>query len=179
VTLAHAACGPSQIITAGPAAAPSLPDISDMRSLPAVLAYDQPPRYRALLILEPRAELTALTSSGEVASAWISALLRDGMTLMPGAGHLPAPAPGWALRFRRRAARLTAPDGAVIYHGECQPPRGWHDVAAENRAAVTLIGSIGLHTVPDADMTAARLTAMLNCAAATGMLAGALITPRR
>ncbi len=175
VTLAHAACGPSRIITAP--IAPALSALSGMRAGGTVLDYPDPPRRRALLMMESRAELITVSAGGEITSPWVAALLSQGMTLMTGAADVPPPAPGWRLRCRRGTAR-TAPGRDLIYDGPFVPPRGWLETAAAAGGAVTLVGSIGLYATPGAPMTATRLNGMLSQAAAAGMLAGALITPR-
>jgi hypothetical protein len=80
--------------------------------------------------------------------------------------QLRAPAPGKLL--------LTAPDGSVIYDGECGWPPQWRDAAREWGYSVVLAGSIGLYATWGRQLTAGDLTDMLTRAASAGELTGAL-----
>ena len=153
IALAHAECARSQVVSAGapaPAALTGPGTGADMAALTGVLPG--PDGSLPLLILDQRPEMAVRSGPAEGVNISVSALLGMGLTLvttiseqlaqaMDGqAGALvhaqaaspepwvlpPAPAPGWRLELSaRRAARLTAPDGSVMYGGECGQPRPW------------------------------------------------------
>ncbi|HEY1702051.1 MAG TPA: hypothetical protein VGG75_20280 [Trebonia sp.] len=59
------------------------------------------------------------------------------------------PAPGWRLELSAvRAARLTGPDGSLIYSGDCAQPRPWRTLITSTSQCVVLIGAIGLYPGP-------------------------------
>jgi hypothetical protein len=90
-----------------------------------------------LLILDQRPEMAVRSGPPEPVNLFVPALLSMGLTPVttiseagPGTpdvievGESLAPAPGWRLELSaRRAARLTAPDGSIMYGGECGQPQ--------------------------------------------------------
>ena len=154
-----------------------------------------------LLILDQRPEMTVRSGPAEGVDLSVAALLGMGLTLvttisehlaqaMDGhAGVLahaqaassepwvfpPAPAPGWRLELSaRRAARLTAPDGSIIYGGECGQPRPWRALITRTNRCAVLIGAIGLYPNPG-ERAPARITTLLDQAAHAEELVGALV----
>ena len=153
------------------AAAPTEPGAgADMRALTGVLPGVDGPL--PLLILDQRPEMTVRSGPSEPMNLSVSALLSMGLTLvttiseqlaqaMDGQAQAlahaqaarpgplappPAPAPGWRLELSaRRAARLTAPDGPVIWGGECGQPRPWRALITRTSQCAVLIGAIGLY----------------------------------
>jgi hypothetical protein len=80
-----------------------------------------------------------------------------------------APVPGWRLELSaERAARLTAPDGSLVWAGECGQARPWRDLITGTGRCAVLIGAIGLW----ADRPPARMETMLN---QSGDLVGGLV----
>jgi hypothetical protein len=80
-----------------------------------------------------------------------------------------APAPGWRLELSAdRAARLTAPDGSLLWAGECGQARPWRDLITGTGRCAVLIGAIGLW----ADRPPAPMETMLN---QSGDLVGGLV----
>lgn len=87
----------------------------------------------------------------------------------------PAPVPGWRLALAAgRAVRLTAPDGSVVYDGECGRPRPWIALITSTNRCAALIGAIGLYPAPG-ERAPTRLTTLLAQAAHAGELAGGLV----
>jgi hypothetical protein len=153
-----------------------------------------------LLILDQRPETTVQGPAGRV-NLSVPALLGMGLTLvttiseqlaqaMDGqAGALaraqaaslrprvlpPAPAPGWRLELSAdRAARLTAPDGPVVYGGECGQPRPWRALITRTGRCAVLIGAIGLYPSP-CERAPTQITTLLDQAAHAEELAGGLV----
>jgi hypothetical protein len=153
VRLAHARCADSQIVEVD-ADAPDLAGFGGMLARPAVLEYAPGRRFRPVLALEPKVELSGLTAAGEPVSLWMSGLLERGFTLVRRAGELPGPADGWLLQLAPDAARLLAPDDTVTYEGGLDQPPGWLDLARRGNACVVLIGTIGLYAYPGDEMKA-------------------------
>jgi hypothetical protein len=122
VKFAHARCAESQVVDL-PADRPADLEafgLSDMISKAAVLEYATAPRWRAVLVLEPRVEVAGIQPGGERTNLWISGLIEAGLTFMRTGGQLPDPAPGWQLRLAAgESACLTRPDGQILYEGSC------------------------------------------------------------
>ena len=79
------------------------------------------------------------------------------------------PAPGWRLDLSApRAARLTTPDGSLLWAGECAQAPPWIDQITGTGRCAVLIGAIGLW----ADRPPARIETMLN---QSGDLVGGLV----
>ena len=156
-----------------------------------------------LLILDQRPEMTVRSGPSEPMNLSVSALLSMGLTLvttiseqlaeaMDGQAQAlahaqaarpgplvppPAPAPGWRLELSaRRAARLTAPDGPVIWGGECGQPRPWRALITRTSQCAVLIGAIGLY--PTGERAPTRITTLLDQAAHAQELAGGLVEAR-
>lgn len=87
----------------------------------------------------------------------------------------PAAAPGWRLELPTlRTARLTAPDGTVVYDGTCggqAPP--WRDLITRTKRCAVLIGAVGLH--PTAERPFAWIQTLLDRAARADELVGGLV----
>jgi hypothetical protein len=109
----------------------------------------------------------------------VDGLLSQGLTpvtAMPPAGPNTfdvaeplAPAPGWRLELSAdRAARLTAPDGSLLWAGECGQARPWRDLITGTGRCAVLIGAIGLW----ADRPPAPMETLLN---QSGDLVGGLV----
>ena len=178
VRLAHARCADSQIVEAG-ADAPDAAGFGGMLARPAVLEYAPGRRFRPVLALEPKVELSGRTAAGEPVSLWTSGLLERGFTLVRTGGELPGPADGWLLQLAPDAARLLAPDDTVAYEGGLDQPPGWLDLVRRGNACVVLIATIGLYAHPGDEMTAQDLRRLLDQAAQAGELVGALVTAER
>jgi hypothetical protein len=134
VEFAHAQCVASQVVRLdadGPADMEAF-GAGDMNSKAAVLEYATGPRFRALLVLEPRVEMAAIEPGGERANLWMSSLIEEGLTLMRTAGQLPDAATGWQLRLAADAtASVVTPGGVSVYEGPCPVWEDWLDVAGE------------------------------------------------
>ena len=131
-----------------------------------------------LLILD-RSPDRAGREPGEGVDRFVSGLLSRGLTPVtatPPAGpstiDLAEPlvlAPGWRLELSAgRSARLTAPDGALVWAGACAQARPWLDLITGTGRCAILLGSIGLW----ADRPPARMETLLN---QPGDLVGALV----
>jgi hypothetical protein len=130
---------------------------ADMAALTDVLPGPDGPW--PLLILDQRPEMAVRSGPGEGVNLFVSALLRLGLTLVttiseagPGTpdvievGEPLTLALGWRLELSaRRVARLTAPDGSVIYGGECGQPRPWRALITRTHRCAVLVGAIGLY----------------------------------
>ena len=161
---------------------------ADMAALTDVLPGPDGPL--PLLILDQRPEMAVRSGGGEGVNLFVSALLSRGLTMVtriseagPGTpdvievGEPLTPAPGWRLELSaRRAARLTAPDGSVIYAGECGQPRPWRTLIAGTHRCAVLIGAIGLY--PAGERAPTRITTLLDQAARAEELAGGLVEAR-
>jgi hypothetical protein len=157
-----------------------------------------------LLILDQRPEMAVRSGPAERVNLPASALLRMGLTLvttiseqlaqaMDGQAETlahaqaaspepwlltPAPAPGWRLELSdRRAARLTAPDGSLMYGGECGQPRPWRALITRTNRCAVLIGAIGLYPNPG-ERAPTRITKLLEQAAHAEELVGGLVEAR-
>ena len=87
------------------------------------------------------------------------------------------PAPGWRLELSaRRAARLTAPDGSIVYGGECGQPRPWRALITRTGRCAVLIGAIGLRATPVNAPT--RIETLLDQAVDAEELVGGLVEAR-
>ncbi|HEX3782471.1 MAG TPA: hypothetical protein VHX38_22635 [Pseudonocardiaceae bacterium] len=199
IALAHAECSRPQVVNTdapAPAAQTEPGTGSDMRALTADLAGPDGPL--SLLILDQRPEM-AVRGPVEQVNPFFSGLLSLGLTLVTtiseqlaeamdgqagalayaqaaGAGPwvLPA-APEWRLELSaRQAARLTAPDGSIVWDGTCGQARPWRaQINRTNRCAV-LIGAIGLHPNPG-ERAFTRITTLLDQAAHAEELVGGLV----
>lgn len=179
VHFAHAGCAESQVILVD-ADRPGSGILADIRARAVVMAYPTPPGYRALLVLEPRVEISEPAGSGDQVNLWVSGLLEQGLTLIQAGGQMPGRAGGWRLIIHDEGnAELLDPRGAVVYEGGCSTWPDWHDVVAEINGCVVLIGTIGLYAVCDEDMTTGRFAHLLNQAAKAGVLAGGLVEVER
>jgi len=170
---------------------------TDMAALTGVLPAPGGPL--PLLILDQRPEMAVRSGPAERVNLPASALLSMGLSLvttiseqlaqaMDGQAETlahaqaaspepwlltPAPAPGWRLELSdRRAARLTAPDGSVIYGGECGQPRPWRALISRTSRCAVLIGAIGLYPNPG-ERAPTRITTLLDQAAHAGNWLGA------
>jgi hypothetical protein len=179
VKFAHARCAESQVVSllAGRPADLEAFGLSDMNSKAAVLEYATAPRWRAVLVLEPRVEMAGIRPGGERISLWISGLIEAGLTFLRTGGQLPDPAPGWQLRLAAgETACLTSPDGQILYEGSCSVWEDWLDVVGEVGGCVVLVGTVGLYAVTDDEMTQLRFHQLLNRAARDGALVGGVVS---
>ena len=132
---------------------------------------------RPLLILDQRPGMAMRGAVAEVVNPSVSALLSLGLTLVTTVpiSDPPVPAPGWQLELSApRAARLTAPDGSLIWSGECGQAPPWRALIARTRQCAVLIGAIGLWPGPG-ERPPTRIETLLEQAAQAGELAGGLI----
>lgn len=72
-------------------------------------------------------------------------------------------------------ASVLTPGGVSVYEGPCPVWEDWLDVAGEVGGCVVLIGTVGLYTVPDEEMTAPRFHQLLDQAARDGALVGGIV----
>jgi hypothetical protein len=146
-----------------------------MRALTDVLPGPDGPL--PLLILDQRPEMAVRSGPAERGNLFVSALLSMGLTLVTATtiSEPPARAPGWRLELSaRRAARLTAPDGSVIWGGECGQPRPWRALITSTSGCAVLIGAIGLYPNPG-ERAPTRITTLLDQAAHAEELVGGLV----
>jgi hypothetical protein len=169
----------------GTASNAALENQADMAALTDVLPGPDGPL--PLLILDQRPEMAVRSDSAERGNLFVSALLSMGLTLVttiseagPGTpdvievGEPLAPVPGWRLELSaRRMARLTAPDGSIIYGGECGQPRPWRALITRTNRCAVLIGAIGLY--PTGERAPTRITTLLDQAAHAEELVGGLV----
>lgn len=141
-----------------------------------------------LLILDQRPEVAVRSGPTDPAKFFVSALRSMGLTLVTTiteagpstpdvieVGEPLAPAPGWRLALSAdRAARLIAPDGSVIYGGECGQPRPWRALITRTSRCAVLIGTIGLWPGPG-EGAPTRIITLLEQAAHAGELVGGLV----
>lgn len=159
---------------------------ADMAALTDVLPGPDGPL--PLLILDQRPEMAVRSGPAERVSLFVSALRSMGLALVttiseagPGppdvieVGEPLALAPGWRLGLSAdRATRLTAPDGSVIYGGECGQPRPWRALITRTSRCAVLIGAIGLWPGPG-ERAPTRIITLLDQAAHAGELVGGLV----
>jgi len=202
IALAHAECARSQVVSTGAPAPAALTEPgtgADMAALTGVLPGPDGPL--PLLILDQRPEMTVRSGSAERVNLFVSALQSMGLTLVTTISEQlaqamdaqaealvhahaaspepwvlpPAPAPGWRLELSdRRAARLTAPDGSIMYGGECGQPRPWRALITRTNRCAVLIGAIGLWPGPG-ERAPTRITTLLDQAAHAEELVGGLV----
>ena len=153
----------------------------------------------SLLILDQRSDMAVRGGPDERVTLFYSALLNMGLSPVTTIGEqladavdgpagapahaqpvgcepwvLPA-APGWRLELSGvRAARLSAPDGSLVWDGECGQPRPWRAQIARTSRCAVLIGAIGLFPEPGA-RPFTRITTLLDQAAHAGELVGGLV----
>jgi hypothetical protein len=155
---------------------------SDLRTLTDQL--DGPHGPLPLLLLDQRPALATRSEPAEPADPLFAALLDMGLTTVvtisqPAAQALitepPAPAPGWRLALSApRAARLTAPNGTIVYDGECEQAPPWRALITSTNQCVVLIGAIGLY--PDSGARPFTwIQTLLDQAAHAGELVGGLV----
>jgi hypothetical protein len=175
---------------------------ADMAALTGVLPFlPGPDGPLPLLILDQRPDMAVRSGPAERVNLTVSALPSMSLTLVttiseqlaqamdaqagalahaqaasPGRWVLPpASAPGWRLELSaRRAARLTAPDGSVIYSGECGQPQPWRALITRTNRCAVLIGAIGLYANPG-ERAPTRITTLLDQAAHAEELVGGLV----
>ena len=144
---------------------------ADLRALTDELPGPDGPLPLLILDQQP---LLAVHRAAEGAGPYFSALLGAGLTpvtMIPLSGP-PAPAPEWRLELSaQRAARLTAPDGSIIWTGECGQPQPWRDLITRTGRCALLIGAIGLW----AEHPPTRMETLLAQAAHAHQLVGGLV----
>lgn len=146
-----------------------------------------------LLILDLRPEMAVRQGPDERATGCISALLSMGLSPVTTIGPelaqaldgrsgeastepcvLPQAA-GWRFELcGRRVARLTAPDGSLVWGPEFDQPFPWRELITRTGRCVVLIGAIGLY--PTAERPFTRITTLLEQAAHAEELVGGLVT---
>jgi hypothetical protein len=132
-----------------------------------------------LLILDQRPDLAERRGPAEHGNLSVSALLSMGLTPVTAAttamSEPPVPAPGWRLELSAaRAARLTAPDGSIIWAGVCGQPRPWRELITRTSRCAVLIGAIGLWP-GSGGRAPTPIATRLDQAAWAGELAGGLV----
>ena len=148
-----------------------------MRALTDVLPGPDGPL--PLLILDQRPDLAERRGPAEHRNLSVSALLSMGLTPVTATttamSEPPVPAPGWRLELSAvRAARLTAPDGSIIWAGACGQPRPWRELITRTSRCAVLIGAIGLWP-GSGERAPTRIETRLDQAAQAGDLAGGLV----
>jgi hypothetical protein len=108
-----------------------------------------------LLLLDQRPTLAVRGDPTEPADPLFDTLLGLGLTTVttisqPSAAALlarpPAAAPGWRLELSApRAARLTAPNGTIVYDGDCEQAPPWLALITDTNQCAVLIGAVGLY----------------------------------
>ena len=189
--LAHAECSPSQVVSTGV-------DLTELGTGEAghwrtMLAdLPGPDGFLPLLILDQRPEMAVRGGPDERVTLCISALLGMGLTPVstiseqlaaaldnqtegtdPGPWVIP-PAAGWRFELSgRRVARLTAPDGSVVWGRESDQPFRWRMLITRTHRCVVLIGAIGLYPTVERPFT--WITTLLKQAAHAEELVGGLV----
>lgn len=201
LALAHAECSPSQVVSTD--AAPLALIESGTVGMAARLAgaelwrtmlADLPGSdgFLPLLLLDVRPDMAVRSESEEPTTRNVAALLSmglapittigrhlahaiDGRAAGPDSEPWPVPrATGWRLELSgRRVARLTAPDGSVVWGREFDQPFPWRRSITRTRRCLVLIGAVGLY--PTAERPFTRITALLEQAAHAGELVGGLV----
>jgi hypothetical protein len=138
----------------------------------------------ALLIIDQRPELAVRSSPADPVFA---TLLGMGLATVNTISQPPAPtmlteppaaARGWRLELTApRAARLTAPDGTIVYDGECEQAAPWVDLITSTKRCAVLIGATGLY--PDSDRPFTWMETLLDRAAQAGELVGGVVAASR
>jgi hypothetical protein len=155
-----------------------------------------PDGFLPLLLLDLRPDMAVRAGSEDHAAqrtaCSIAALLGMGLTpittisrrlaqAMDGRTEGTSPEPwsipqaaGWRCELSgRRVARLTAPDGSVVWGRDFGQPFPWRKLLTRTRRCVVVIGAIGLY--PTAERPPTRITTLLDQAAHAGELAGGLV----
>jgi hypothetical protein len=198
--LAHAECSPSQVVSTG---APTLVALTELgtgrpatrsggarhwRTLMADLPG--PDGSLPLLILDVRPDMAVRSGPDERVTRDIAALLSMRLPLVTtiseqlamamdgeGTGREPRVLPratGWRFELSgRRVARLTAPDGPVIWDRDFDQPFPWRRLITRTGRCVVLIGAIGLY--PTSARAFTSITTLLDQAADAGELVGGLV----
>jgi hypothetical protein len=200
--LAHAECSPSQVVSTGAATPIDLTELGTggmaarlggaghWRTMLADLPG--PDGFLPLLILDQRPEMAMRGGPDERVTLCISALLGMGLTPVstiseqlaealdnqtegtdPGPWIIPQAA-GWRFELSgRRVARLTAPDGSVVWGREFELPFRWRMLITRTHRCVVLIGGIGLYPTVERPFT--WITTLLKQAAHAEELVGGLV----
>jgi hypothetical protein len=120
--------------------------------------------------------ISALLNKGLTPITTISQQLADALDNQPGDPEPWAipPATGWRFELSgRRIARLTAPDGSLIWGQDHGQPGRWRMLITRTRRCAVLIGAIGLYPESD-ERPFTWLTTLLKQAAEAGELLGGL-----
>lgn len=146
---------------------------TDMAALTDLLPGPDGPLPRLMLDLRP--EMAVRSGPDEHVNLRVSALLSMGLSRVTTVNDPPAPAPGWRLELSAsRAARLTAPDGSLVYSGECGQPRPWRALITSTNRCAVLIGAIGLYPNPG-ERAFTRIETLFDQAADAEELVGGLV----
>ena len=163
-----------------------------MSDLPVPDGYlPTPDGFLPLLIIDVRPDMAVRNGPDEQVTRLISALLSLGLTpvttigegfaeavgghegITPGPWVMPE-VKGWRFELSgRRIARLTAPDGSVVWGQDSEQPGRWRMLLTRTGRCVVLIGAIGLYPTVDRPFT--WPVTLLVQAAAAGELAGGLV----
>lgn len=159
-----------------------------------------PDGHLPLLILDQRPEMAVRSGPAEHVNLFVPALLSMGLTMVTtiseqlalamdgqaaalARAQAASPEPwvlatGWRLELSaHRATRLNAPDGSIVYGGECGQPRPWRALVTSTSRCAVLIGAIGLWPGPG-ECPFTRITTLLDHAAHAGELIGGLVDAR-
>lgn len=136
-----------------------------------------------LLILDQGPGMAGRGAVAEVVNPPVSTLLSPGLTPVTTAtiSDPPRPAPGWRLELSAlRAVRLTAPDGSVIWAGECGQAEPWRALITWTGPGAVLVGAICLWIDSGSgsgsgERARARIETRLDQAADAGDLAGGVV----
>ncbi|HEY4456019.1 MAG TPA: hypothetical protein VGN81_17030 [Pseudonocardiaceae bacterium] len=199
--LAHAECSPSQVVNTGASALAALPGLEPGATAAGVDGAAQwrtmladlpvPAGFLPLLILDLRPDMAVRSGPDKRVTRTIAALLNRGLTpittisqqLADALDNQPGdpepwvvpPATGWRFELSgRRIARLTAPDGALIWGQDHGQPGRWRMLITRTRRCVVLIGAIGLYPESD-ERPFTWLTTLVRQAADAGELVGGLV----
>jgi hypothetical protein len=185
IALAHAECMRSQVVrpdAPAPATPSSLWIGAGTRTLTDQISGPDGPL--PLLIIDQRPGLAVRNDPAEPADPVFAALLGRGLSPVTTISQPPAPAiltepptpaPGWHLELSgRRAARLSAPDGTIVYDGECGgQARPWRALITRTHRCALLIGAVGLY--PTEKRPFAWIETLLDDAAHAEELVGGLV----
>jgi len=171
VRLAHRGCARSGVVDT-PTTSLAPPAEAGMTATAAVIP-GAGGGLRALLIIEPSAQMSSVAGPGERGNPILDRMLTDGLHLLPRLADAPPHSPGWLLRLPTRwKAAVLGPDGETYYAGELEQPRVWRQLTRRRRSAELLAGNIGLRFPIT---SAEECPALLDGAAHAGRLAGGTI----
>jgi hypothetical protein len=176
LTLAHARCGPPQIVTVDADLPPGLADPAagvSVHVATAVLPVAD--GARPLLLVELVTDVIGRSETGDRVDLMVGQWLALGLTLTARAAQLPGRPDGWRLVLPGGDRVVVyGPGGEPMCDAECPQPPAWRHLVSSTRDCVLLTGPIGLAGMPPGT-SVPELVRAINRTGKAGLLAGGVL----